>query len=197
MSKRPKDRPGHDPRRQYDRGPWRERGLQLELGGEGGEGAQAETEPAGGRGGESGDVLMPLEALSTEQLTRELKRRQGMLRQLVSRRNHLLRQLKELDARIADLGGPSEAGLAGSARSKGAVEDSPRRTRARNAISLPEAIAMAVEVRATITPTEAARLVLHNGYRSTSKNFGMMVANALAKDSRFKRVSRGIYARVS
>jgi hypothetical protein len=56
---------------------------------------------------------------------------------------------------------------------------------------------MAVEVRATITPTEAAQLVLANGYRSTSKNFGMMVANALAKDARFRRVSRGIYERVS
>lgn len=193
-----------DPRRQYDRGAWGEAGLPLSLGGEGGDDAERAAASENGESardpessGESEGAPMPLEALSTEQLTRELKRRQALLRQLVSRRNRLMRQLKELDARITELGGPQGAGPSGPAGARPEGAATPKRTRARNAISLPDAIAMAVEVRATITPTEAAQLVLRNGYRSTSKNFGMMVANALAKDARFHRVSRGVYERVS
>ena len=64
-------------------------------------------------------------------------------------------------------------------------------------ITLSDAMAMAVEVRATVTPTEVAQLVQANGYRSTSKNFAMMVANALAKDKRFRRLSRGQYERIA
>jgi len=55
---------------------------------------------------------------------------------------------------------------------------------------------MAVEPRATVTPAEAAQLVRSNGYQSTAKNFGMVVANALAKDARFARRGRGHYERV-
>jgi len=71
------------------------------------------------------------------------------------------------------------------------------RVRSRNEITLSDAMAMAVEVRATVTPTEVANLVQANGYRSTSKNFAMMVANALAKDKRFRRLSRGQYERIA
>jgi hypothetical protein len=187
--------------------------MPLALGGGGDSGGGEEEAPEhaagrtphqkGGRSGggsadeEAGASLMPLEALTTGQLTRELKRRQSLLRQLVSRRDRILRQLKELERQIAEHGGFQEAGPGDSQRGKAPDASRPRRTRARNAVSLPDAIAMAVEVRATITPTEAAPLVLANGYRSTSKNFGMMVAKALAKDARFRRVSRGIYERVS
>jgi hypothetical protein len=183
----------------------RHHGLPLVLGGGGEAAEEAQPEPAVRAGGReakaddtadesSDDPLMPLEALSTKQLTRELERRQAQLRQLVSRRDRAQQQLAELDRQIAELGGPAGSGPAGARHARPAR---PRRTRARNAVSLPDAIAMAVEVRATITPAEAAQLVLRNGYRSTSKNFGMMVANALAKDARFRRISRGVYERVS
>ena len=36
-----------------------------------------------------------------------------------------------------------------------------------------------------------------NGFKTTSSRFNMMVSNTLAKDPRFKRVSRGQYERVS
>jgi hypothetical protein len=201
-----------DPRGTAGRRSRRHRGLPLGFeGGTGGggtgagaeeperEGPEEPTRPTPAAGSQpdeaSDEALLPLESLTTEQLTRELKRRQSLLGQLTARRGRLVRQLKELDERIAELGGSVQEDRGATPRGRPASAR-PKRTRARNAVSLPDAIAMAVEVRATITPTEAAHLVLRNGYRSTSKNFGMMVANALAKDPRFRRVSRGVYERM-
>jgi len=141
-----------------------------------------------------GDALMPLESLSTEDLKRELDRRQGELQRLMSRRSRLAEQLAEIEAQIRSLGGEN-----GPVRGEMRRHSQPRapRVRSKNEITLSDAMAMAVEVRATVTPTEVAQLVQANGYRSTSKNFAMMVANALAKDKRFRRLSRGQYERIA
>ena len=53
-----------------------------------------------------------------------------------------------------------------------------------------------MDVRAVVSPKEAGALVLSNGYNTTSKTFNMMVSNALATDTRFKRIGRGQYERV-
>ena len=71
------------------------------------------------------------------------------------------------------------------------------RRRARNDISLGDALAGAMEVRAVVSPAEAAELVRSNGYKTNARNFAMMVSNTLAKDKRFKRISRGQYERVA
>ena len=91
--------------------------------------------------------------------------------------------------------GPTDGSLA--AAPLPTVVERPRRQRAKNSVSLADALAMAIEPRATVSPAEAAQLVLSNGYQSTAKNFGMVVANALAKDARFARRSRGLYERVA
>jgi len=62
---------------------------------------------------------------------------------------------------------------------------------------LADAIAAAVEVRAQITPAEAAELVRSNGYVTNASKFTMTVANALAKDKRFRRLARGVYERIA
>jgi hypothetical protein len=62
-------------------------------------------------------------------------------------------------------------------------------------VSLPDAIAKVVRVGATVSPADVASRVRKSGYKSTSSHFGMMVSNALSKDSRFKRLSRGQYSR--
>ena len=141
-----------------------------------------------------GDALMPLESLSTEELKRELDRRQGELNRLTTRRSRLAEQLADIEAQIRSLGG--ENGPASGETRRHAQPRVPR-VRSKNEITLSDAMAMAVEVRATVTPTEVAQLVQANGYRSTSKNFAMMVANALAKDKRFRRLSRGQYERIA
>ena len=141
-----------------------------------------------------GDALMPLESLTTEELKRELDRRQGELNRLTTRRSRLAEQLAEIEAQIRSMGG--ENGPVSRETRRQAQPRVPR-VRSKNEITLSDAMAMAVEVRATVTPTEVAQLVQANGYRSTSKNFAMMVANALAKDKRFRRLSRGQYERIA
>ena len=46
-----------------------------------------------------------------------------------------------------------------------------------------------------MSPAQAAVAAKKSGYKSSSANFGMIVANALAKDSRFKKLGRGQYQR--
>ncbi len=137
-----------------------------------------------------------LASLSMDELRSELQRRSRELDRLTARRDRLLTELAEIDHEIGSLGGsggqPGRTGGSAAPRRSGG----PRAPRASNEVSLPDAIALAVEVHATITPSEAAEMVLKNGYRSNAKNFKMMVANALAKDERFKRLARGQYERV-
>ncbi len=137
---------------------------------------------------------MNLKKIDTTELQRELERRSRSATKLLAKRDRLAAELAELDNELRALGQtvPSARGGAPSTRLPGAP-----RTRARNDMPLADAIAAAMEVRAEVTPKEAAELVMSNGYQTTSKNFGMMVSNALAKDKRFKRVSRGLYQRVS
>jgi hypothetical protein len=132
---------------------------------------------------------MALHAHSTVELQAELKRRERNAKRLVAKRNGLLMQVAEIDAELAALGKSIPRQLVQGVR--------PVRHRARNDISLPDAIAAAMEIRARATPKEAAELVRGNGYKTTSKSFNMMVSNAMAKDQRFKRISRGQYERIA
>jgi len=142
---------------------------------------------------------MALKTLSTADLQAELARREKNAGKLQARREKLLTELADLDAEIVSLGGTGS----GKATGKRLAQASSKKTgggggrrRAKNEMTLPDAIAAAMDVGAEVSPKEAAELVLNNGFNTHSKNFGMMVSNALAKDPRFKRLGRGLYARV-
>ena len=171
-----------DPRRSYDRGAW--------AGGEG----EGEGEGGGGSGGRASAA--ELASISTDALRRELERRRRGVESLLAKRDALKAELAELDARIHELSEvdarPARGRHAGGKRSARLALPRPK-----NAISLPEAIALEVEVGQSITPADAARRVLASGYQTTAKTFTMVVANALSKDKRFKRLGRGKYERVS
>lgn len=141
---------------------------------------------------------MSLANLSISDLQAELARRQNQAAKLASRRDALVAQLAALDQEIAALGGvPSRGGRGPGKRGPGRPKGSGKRgPMPKNDVTLPDAIAAAMEVRAVVSPKEAADLVLKNGYKSNAKNFGMLVSNALAKDPRFKRLGRGQYERV-
>jgi len=145
---------------------------------------------------------MTLKTISTSDLQAELLRREKTVRDLANRRDKLARELAELDRELAELGAPTaptprrRAAAEGDALSADGSALRVPRARARNAVSLADALAQCMEIRAVVTPAEAAEMVIKNGYTSTSKNLGMMVSNALARDPRFKRVSRGQYERV-
>lgn len=132
---------------------------------------------------------MALTKMSTAELEAELARREKDQSKLVRRREKLLKEIAAIEKDLAFLGGGT-----GKGRRRGQSSGTGRR-RAKNDISLPDAIAKAMEVRAVVSPKEAAELVQKNGYKTTSDNFNMMVSNALAKDPRFKRLGRGQYER--
>jgi len=136
---------------------------------------------------------MNLKTLDTTALMAELKRRERNSKSLIKKRDKLASQLAHVEKELAVLGAPAGGSTRGPGRPKG---DGIRR-RAHNKVSLADALAQAMEVRAVVSPAEASDLVKENGYKSTSQHFGMMVSNALSKDKRFKRVSRGQYERVS
>ncbi|MDG2147899.1 MAG: hypothetical protein P8N09_00070 [Planctomycetota bacterium] len=134
---------------------------------------------------------MALRALSTSELQKELHRREKSAHKLQARRAKLLKELAEVEEKIGFLEGSTNQTRMGRFGDPGTA-----RRRARNDMTLPDAICAAMEVRAIVTPKEASDLVLANGFQTTSKNFNMMVSNALAKDTRFKRIGRGQYERV-
>ncbi|GJM20318.1 MAG: hypothetical protein DHS20C15_02330 [Planctomycetota bacterium] len=134
---------------------------------------------------------MKLNNISTAELNAEIARREKARPKLEARRKALLAELDEIDA---ELGGSAPRR---SGNKPGPKPGSTGRRRAKNEISLGDALAQAMEVRAVVSPSEAADYVKKNGYKTTSKNFNMMVSNALAKDPRFKRLSRGQYERIA
>ena len=133
---------------------------------------------------------MALATLSTAELQAELARRAKSGSKLQAKRDKLAQELAALDAELSGLGITT-----GSAPKRGRPKGSGR-TRSKNSISLPDAVAAAMDVGAEASPAEMATLVQKNGYQTTAAKFGMMVSNAMAKDERFKRLGRGLYKRV-
>jgi len=167
---------------------------------------------------------MALKSLSTRALRLELARRESGAGKLAKKHAKLAKQLAALEAQLSDLGGSPAAlprakagrgpgrpkgsrnkkkGKVGRPKGSGRKPGRPAkakggkgRKRAKNEMTLPEAILKNVGVGATVSPADAAVAAKKAGYKSSSPNFGMMVANALAKDGRFKRLERGQYQRV-
>ena len=135
--------------------------------------------------------VSPLAKFPMAELLAEIDRRHDRAKVLLAERKRILAQMAELEAELGIAVDRSPVPA-----DRGVAEPRPRRQRAKNSVSLANALAMAVEPRATVTPAEAAQLVRSNGYQSTAQNFGMVVANALSKDKRFRRVGRGRYERV-
>ena len=180
----PPEGPVSDPRRSYDRGAW------------------AESEGAAGEAGDRRATPADLATISTEMLRRELERRRRGVESLIARRDALRAEIAELDERIRELSDEPQRAARGRGRGQGHGHGGRRSARLamprpKNAMSLPDAIAVEVEVGDSITPAEAARRVLASGYQTTAKTFTMVVANALSKDKRFKRLGRGKYERSS
>jgi hypothetical protein len=130
---------------------------------------------------------MNLQSISTEELNRELERREVNAIKLTKKRDMLLRELDSIEQQLAG------SGVGGGVNTR----RSSMGRRPKNVMTLGDALAQSMDVRAHVSPAEASQLVIANGYKTTSKHFNMMVSNTLAKDPRFKRVSRGQYERVS
>jgi hypothetical protein len=141
--------------------------------------------------------MASLKNLSVAELRRELDRREKGGDKLRAAHMKLASRLAEIEAELAELGVdvPARRGRK-PGRGPGRPPGSKSRAggkRAKNSMSLLEAIVSGVRVGSTVSPAEAAAAASKAGYKSSSPNLGMMVANQLAKAPMFKRVGRGQY----
>ncbi len=127
-----------------------------------------------------------LSTVSIAALQQEIQRRQKLLPKLIAQRDALDREIAELQA----LAAPAASGKVAQAT----APKGPRRRRARNRISLADALAQFAKGKAKVTVGTAMEGVLAAGYRTKSKGFRKVVNKTLLEDNRFKNVGRGEFA---
>ena len=121
--------------------------------------------------------------LSLAQLERLLDQRRRDLAKLQKQRSKIQKRLDAVDSRIASIGGPVSGGRGGGGRS-----------RARNAVSLQDAIHQILAKSGAAMPVgDIVDKVRATGYKSNSANFRGIVNQTLIKDKRFTAPSRGVY----
>ncbi len=128
-----------------------------------------------------------LKAATTTNLLKELDRRRGVLEE---EREALLAEIEEIDAHLEDI---STALPASRAPRKSRRKASTKRSGGKRVL-LADALQSKLAGK-QLSVTEIADSLLKSGYKtkSSAKNFRVMVNQTLTKDTRFKRVSRGIY----
>ena len=142
---------------------------------------------------------MALRSLSTADLRRELARREAGASRLQAKHAKLAKRLAAIEAELADLGVAAPArrgpkpGRRGPGRPKGSKNKPKTGRRAKNEMSLLEAIVSGLRVGSTVSPAQAGQAAKKAGYKSSSPNFRMMVAHQLATAPVFKRMGRGQY----
>ena len=121
--------------------------------------------------------------LSLAQLERLMQSRRTELTRLSRERDKLQKKLDTLNDRISEISG----GIGGTRGGGGG-------TRARNAMNLPEVIHQVLSKSgAAMSVEDIMDKAKAGGYRSNSANFRGIVNQALIKDKRFTRSSRGMY----
>ena len=140
----------------------------------------------------------PLAQFSMAELLAEIDARRAQAARLERERESILEQMAAIEAELAAMGiAVGGAQPAAQLAPVATAPPAPRRPRARNSVTLADAIALAVEPGATVSPAEAMQLVLSNGFVTNSKSFNVQVTNALSKDPRFRRTGRGQYERIA
>ena len=123
--------------------------------------------------------------VSLEALEKEIRRRRKLLPSLIAKRDEMNRQIAELET----LGLPARKARPG----RGSAKKAKPRRRAKNKLSLADALAGVLKGKKSMSVAEAAEAVLAGGYKTTSAAFKSIVNQTLIKDKRFKSVSRGQY----
>ena len=135
----------------------------------------------------------PLSEFSVAELLAEVDARRARASSLERERLRVRKEMTDIEFELEAMG--ITVDLVSNSPPKPAVS-AQRQSRARNSVTLADAIAMAVEPRAVVSPAEVAKLVLSNGFVTNSKSFNVQVTNALSKDRRFRRIGRGQYERI-
>jgi hypothetical protein len=127
---------------------------------------------------------MPRVALGTYTTSRLLQIIEGRKKQLPSlqrKRALLQKQIDSLNERISELGDVESAAPA------------TRSGRARNSRSLPDTLFKVLSKHGALGIGEIVKKVKATGYKSSSPQFRAIVNQALIKDNRFSKASRGVY----
>ena len=131
---------------------------------------------------------MPRSKLSTVSiaaLQQEILRRQKLLPKLIAQRDVLNREIAELQGTAA---------LAAPGKASPAAAPTKARRRAKNKISLADALAQFAKGKAKVTVGAAMDGVLAAGYKTNSNGFRKIVNKTLLQDKRFKNVGRGEFS---
>ncbi len=135
---------------------------------------------------------MKLSNLPVDRLHAEIQRRLRNLPKLIRQRDELNRQIEELEK--LGMAKPAAAKAAPKRRGRKPGAGKGRRRKARNAVSLSDALAAALKAKSPLSVGDAMQAVKAAGYKSNSKIFRTIVNQTLAKEKRFKKISRGQYA---
>jgi hypothetical protein len=127
--------------------------------------------------------------LSTEELSRELQKRQRALPGLYTKLAKAEAKVKRIMTAIQSLGGGVDRAVAASGRRKGSVVG---RKRPKNDMNLVESLAKVLKGK-TMGVTEVTQAVQVAGYKTSAANFRTIVNQALIRSEAFKKVSRGQY----
>ena len=126
--------------------------------------------------------------IAVEDLKKEIVRRQKALPKLIQERDQLGRQIAELEA----LGAVKVAVKRGrKARGRKILR---RVQQASRPGSLSSKLVEVLQDKKSLSLSEVIQAVLAAGYKTKSKNFATIVGNTMAKDNRFRRVRKGVYA---
>jgi hypothetical protein len=125
-----------------------------------------------------------LKSLSVDEMLSEIKRRNRLVKKLNDKRTALLHKVAQVEEEIRNSGGEIKKG----GLSIGGVTRRPR-----NEMSLPDAMAQVMSKDKSMSVAEIEEAVTKIGYKSTSSTFKTIIFQALAKDKRFKKASRGQY----
>lgn len=137
-----------------------------------------------------------LSDVTTDELMRELARREKSKGRLLAKRDTLAKQLADIDARLARLGAEGMAAGKAKAPAGKPPRKKARRRKAgagRSKQSLADMLATVMSKDQVVSIKELAQAVTAAGYKSKSKHFDTIIGQALKKDGRFKKVGRGQY----
>ena len=129
-----------------------------------------------------------LAKMAIAELKKEILRHTRVLPKLVAMRDALDKKIAELQS----LGEPQAAPKRG--RRKLTKRRVKRAMRASRPGSLSSKLVEVFQGKKRLSIAEVIEAVLAAGYKTKAKNFSSMVSDFLAKDKRFRRVRRGVYA---
>ena len=116
------------------------------------------------------------------ELKAEVKRRLAAIDKLLKQREELERLLAEMDA------------PAGSAKPKGKATKRGKGGARRGPNSLAGILAKVMAGKSGVKVADATAMAVKAGYKSVSGNLAGIVSQTLAKDKRFKKLKRGVFA---